>query len=404
MKYTEEEVLQYVREEDVKFIRLTFCDVTGHQMNIAIMPEELPRAFRTGIAIDGSAVPGFGGQVHTDLVLHPDPATLHLLPWRPEHGKVVRLYCTLTLPSGDPFPCDTRGLLLQAAAEAERAGCHFYFGAKQDLYLFLLDDAGYPTDIPYDRAGYMDLAPEDRGENIRREINLILEQLGIQPERSHHEEGPGQNKISFRYSDVLTAADNVMTFRTVARTIAHRNGLYADFGAKPLENEPGNGFHITVSVRTDDHSDVLGPVMAGILEKTCDMTAFLDPTVSSYARLGKQKAPGFVSWSAGNWSQLIRIPDDGGKNRRGELRSPDPTANPYLAFALLIHAGLYGIEQGLRLPDAADLDLMTAGADIQARFRKLPEDLSAALQLAAGSAFIREHVPEEILAVYRSRL
>ena len=206
MKYSKEEVIQYVLEEDVKFIRLSFCDVFGKQKNISIMPEELPRAFESGIAFDASAIAGFGDENHSDLFLHPDADTLAPLPWRPEHGSVVRMYCTITHPDGKAFECDTRSILRKAVQDAQNLGYQFFFGAEQEFYLFTLDENGNPTKKPYDSAGYMDIAPEDKGENIRREVCLTLEQMGIQPESSHHEEGPGQNEIDFRYSDPLTAA------------------------------------------------------------------------------------------------------------------------------------------------------------------------------------------------------
>ena len=195
--------MQYVREEDVKFIRLAFCDVFGNQKNISIMPEELPRAFEYGIAFDASAIAGFGDETYSDLLLFPEPETLSLLPWRPEHGKVVRMFSSVKYPDGRLFECDTRSLLKKAVEDAEKSGYVFSFGAEQEFYLFELDEKGKPTDRPYDNAGYMDIAPEDRGENIRREICLTLEQMDIFPESSHHEEGPGQNEIDFRYSDAL---------------------------------------------------------------------------------------------------------------------------------------------------------------------------------------------------------
>ena len=210
MKYSKEEVMQYVFEDDVKFIRLAFCDVFGKQKNISIMPEELPRAFEYGITIDGSAIKGFGDETHSDLLLHPDAETLMVLPWRPEHGKVVRMFTSITYPDGRPFECDTRSLLKNAVSVANKNGYQFFFGAEQEFYLFKLDENGEPTKIPHDHASYMDIAPEDKGENVRREICLTLEQMGIRPESSHHEEGPGQNEIDFRYSDPLSAADNAM--------------------------------------------------------------------------------------------------------------------------------------------------------------------------------------------------
>ena len=189
MRYSVEEIKQYAAEEDVKFIRMAFCDVEGRQKNIAIMPSELDRAFRYGIAIDGSAIPGFGGEVHSDLLLHPDPGTLCVLPWRPEHGRVVRMFCTVSRPGGQVIEADTRSLLKKAVEDAKAAGLTFTFGTEMEFYLFRRDEDGQPTRIPYDDAGYMDIAPADKGENVRREVCLTLERMGIRPESSHHEEG-----------------------------------------------------------------------------------------------------------------------------------------------------------------------------------------------------------------------
>ena len=400
MKYSKGEVMQYVREEDVKFIRLAFCDVFGRQKNISIMPEELSRAFEYGIAFDASAITGFGDETKCDLLLHPDPDTLMILPWRPEHGKVVRMFTSISYPDGTPFECDTRSLLKKAVEDARRAGYTFAFGAEQEFYLFELDEKNKPTKIPYDEAGYMDIAPEDRGENIRREICLTLEQMGIRPESSHHEEGPGQNEIDFRYSDPLTAADNTMTFQTIVKTVARRNGVHVDFGPKPLEDKPGNGFHINMSVKPCDDPDNLYYMIAGVLDKVVDMTAFLNPTEASYQRFGNHKAPGYVSWSSENRSQLVRIPAAVGEYRRAELRSPDPLANPYLAFALMIYAALSGLESRQPLPEAANINLYKADAQTLSRFRKLPETLNAACSIAAESDFIKAHIPAAILDIY----
>ena len=403
MLYSREEVIQYVSEEDVKFIRLAFCDVFGRQKNISIMPDELPRAFEYGIAFDASSVTGFGDESRSDLFLHPVPETLTVLPWRPEHGRVVRMFCDITYPDGSRFECDTRSLLKDAAAEANKKGISFFFGAEQEFYLFLTDADGAPTKIPYDNAGYMDIAPEDKGENIRREICLTLEQMGIRPESSHHEGGPGQNEIDFRYSDAMTAADNAMTFQTVVKTVAGRNGLYADFSPKPLKDAPGNGFHINVSAAEAGGRDLLGPMIAGILARVREMTAFLNPSADSYERLGKYKAPGYVSWSRENRSQLIRIPAAVGEYVRAELRSPDPSANPYLAFALIIYAGLYGIENELVLPENTDANLYTADKDSLGSVAKLPESLAEACKAAYESDFIKSHIPQPILDIYCGR-
>ena len=400
MNYSKEEVMQYVREEDVKFIRLAFCDVFGKQKNISIMPEELPRAFEYGIAFDASAIAGFGDETRCDLLLHPDPETLMLLPWRPEHGKVVRMFTHITYPDGTPFECDTRSLLKKAVEDAKKAGYTFAFGSEQEFYLFELDENNKPTKIPYDEAGYMDLAPDDRGENIRREICLTLEQMGIRPESSHHEEGPGQNEIDFRYSDPLTVADDTMTFQTIVKIVARRNGVFVDFGPKPLEHKPGNGFHINMSVQSNDGSENLCHMIAGVLDKVVEMTVFLNPTENSYKRFGMDKAPGYVSWSNENRSQLVRIPAAVGEYRRAELRSPDPTANPYLAFTLLIYAALIGLEKKLDLPEAANINLYKADAETLAKFKKLPGSLCDARKAAAASEFIKEHIPASILDIY----
>ena len=403
MKYSKQEVIQYVQEEDVKFIRLSFCDVFGKQKNISIMPSELPRAFEYGIAFDASAIAGFGDETHSDLLLHPEADTLMILPWRPEHGRVVRMFCNITYPDGTPFECDSRTILKNAVQEAEASGYQFFFGAEQEFYLFKLNENGEPTKETYDQAGYMDIAPEDKGENIRREVCLTLEQMGIRPESSHHEEGPGQNEIDFRYSDPLTAADNAMTFQTVVKTVAQRNGLFADFSPKPLADKPGNGFHINMSVKASDNVDNMNYMIAGILNKVADMTVFLNTTENSYQRFGSNKAPRYISWSSENRSQLVRIPAAVGEYRRAELRSPDPSANTYLAFALMIYASLHGIQNKIELPPPADMNLYKADAATLATFKQLPGDLNTACMLAVNSSFIKEHIPAAILDIYCNR-
>lgn len=400
MKYSKEEVLQYVAEEDVKFIRLAFCDVYGAQKNISVMPHELKRAFEYGIAIDASAIEGFEDEVHSDLFLHPDPSTLTVLPWRPEHGRVVRMFCNISYPDGTPYTNDTRSLLVKAVEEAKSLGYTFYFGAEMEFYLFRLNEYGKPTKEPYDNAKYMDIAPDDKGENVRREICLTLEQMGISPESSHHEEGPGQNEIDFRYSDALSAADNAVTFKSVVKTVAARNGLYADFSPKPLENCAGNGLHINMSVRDKSGKELIDALIPALLEKTGEITLFLNPVADSYKRLGNNKAPAYISWSAQNRSQLIRIPAAIGEYKRLELRSPDPEANPYLAFTLLIYAGLYGLTKKLPLPPPADVNFFTLDKAALAEFKRLPSTLEEAKVQAKASAFVQEHLPESLINAY----
>lgn len=396
MKYTPQEVIQYIQEEDVKFIRLAFCDIQGKHRNISIMPHELERAFKYGIAIDASAIDGFGDEVHSDLFLHPDPATIAVLPWRPEHGRVVRMFCTITDQAGNVFSHDTRSILKRAVEEAAAAGYTFSFGSELEFYLFKLDENGEPTHTPYDQATYMDVSPEDKCENVRREICLTLERMGIQPESSHHEQGPGQNEIDFRYSDALTAADNAITFCTVVKTIAASNGLYADFSPKPIADQPGSGFHINMSVKGNGE-DLMHHMMGGVLCHVADMTRFLNPTVQSYSRLGVFKAPKYISWSNNNRSMLIRIPAAAGEYRRMELRSPDCTANPYIAFALLIWAGLDGIQNEISLPEKANVNLYTAEPKDVWDMEALPLSLAAAAKKAQGSDFIRKHLPESLV-------
>ena len=399
MKYTPQEIMQYIQEEDVKFIRLAFCDVWGHPKNISIMPHEVERAFEYGIAIDASAIAGFGDEVHSDLFLHPDPATLAVLPWRPESGRVVRMYCTITDQDGKVFAHDTRSILRQAVADAAKAGYSFAIGSELEFYLFRLDDSGEPVKIPYDNATYMDVAPEDKGEDIRREISLSLERMGIFPESSHHEEGPGQNEIDFRYSDALSAADNAVTFCTVVKAIAARNGLHADFSPKPIADKPGNGFHINLSVKGPGEN-LMQYMMGGILKHVSDMTLFLNPSEQSYSRLGAFKAPKYISWSNNNRSMLIRIPAASGEYRRVEMRSPDCTANPYLAFALLIWAGLDGIRNRIVPPENANVNLFTAGSEELSGLKTLPLTMGAAVRQASASEFIRSHLPESLVRYF----
>ena len=400
MKYTPREIMEFVEQEDVKFIRLAFCNVYGKQHNVAIMPGELSRAFTYGIAIDASAIEGFGGEVRSDLLLRPDPSTLIQLPWRPEHGKVVRMFCDIFYPDGRPFERDTRSILKKAVSEAAERGIEFAFGAEMEFYLFKLDEYGKATTLPHDQASYMDIAPDDKGEHIRREICLMLEQMGIQPESSHHESGPGQNEIDFRYSDPLTAADNAITFRAVVRTVAAQNGLCASFQPKPLSDRYGSGMHINISARDGGTADLLPTVIAGLLDKIAEITLFLNPSEESYRRLGCDKAPRYITWSDENRSQLIRIPAAVGEQRRAELRSADSTANPYLAYALLIYAGLYGISHKLALPPASDFNLYTAPAEILQTLQALPDSLGEAIALAETSPFVRAHLPESVLCAF----
>lgn len=400
MIYTAEEVYDYVSQEDVKFIRLAFCDPTGKMKNVSIMPEELPKAFVNGIGFDASAIEGFGTEVYSDLLLFPIPSTLTVLPWRPSHGKVVRMFCDIRYPDGTPFERDSRKILLNATKYAEKKGYTVKFGTEFEFYLFKLDENGDPTNIPFDNAGYMDIAPEDKGENVRRDICLTLLDMGILPECSHHEEGPGQNEIDFRYGDALPSADNAVNFISVVKTAALRNGLYANFSPKPLAGKSGNGMHINISVKNEAGEDCTLGFMAGILARVKELTAFLNPTEESYFRLGEQKAPKYVTWSRENRSQLIRIPAARGEYKRMELRSPDPTANPYIAFALLIYAGIDGLENGLTPPTPVNVNLFAADEEFTDKLDKLPGSLTEAKEIATRSEWLAS-LPFDAAAMLR---
>lgn len=410
MNATVGEVLQFVQENDVKFIRLSFCDPFGTQKNIAIMPGQLPGAFEHGISFDAHAIKGFKDVTKSDLLLFPDPATLTVLPWRPGPGRVVRFYCDIKNPDGSDFNHDSRYLLKRVIQRYERLGYVCKIGAECEFYLFKTDDNGDPTGITLDKGGYLDIAPLDKGENIRREICLCLEEMGIVPEASHHEQGPGQNEIDFKFSDALTAADNLLIFKSVVKAIAARNGLFASFMPKPLPQSAGSGLHINLSIAQNGlnlfkntaqgHSNIAESFMAGVLAKTPEITLFLNPLCNSYERFGSFEAPKYVSWSHQNRSQLVRIPAATGERMRMELRSPDPAVNPYLAFALIMAAGLAGIEASLVLPPAVDVDLYTAAESITKNIALLPDSLEKAIALAESSSLVKEVVGETLLGEY----
>lgn len=383
--YTESEVLEFVKEEDVKFVRLAFFDLKGKQKNISIMADQLHRAFELGISFDASAIDDFESPDKSDLFLHPDPTTLSVLPWRPNTGKVCRMFCNIKYPDGTPYEKDCRTLLKNAIKYAkEKYNLSLSFGPEVEFYLFKLNEAGESTKIPFDNAGYMDIAPEDKGENIRRDICFTLESMGIIPEASHHEEGPGQNEIDFKYSDALTAADNTATFKWIVRTRAASNGLYADFSPKPLEGQAGSGFHINVSL--SDESKMPNAI-AGILKHAEELTYFLNTTEESYNRLGECKAPKYICWGNQNRSTMIRVPATK-KIKRLEIRSADPKCNPYIAFALIIYAALDGIENNLVPPAPVEENLFanTSKNDIKV----LPDTLDLAKKIADESEFVKK--------------
>lgn len=395
--YSYDDVISFIEEENIGFIRLAFCDIHGLQKNVAIMPNELKRAFHQGISFDASAIAGFDTEVRSDLFLKPQPSTLVRLPWRSVGGGVVRMFCSIVRPDGSPHPLDGRQILKRAVQDAKDKGISCNFGSEFEFYLFRTDENGQPTITPYDNAGYFDIAPLDRSENIRRDICFTLQEMNIVPETSHHEEGPGQQEIDFRFSDPLTAADNALTFKNVVEITAMAGGAHADFSPKPLGQKSGNGMHINISIEAIDGRDVQASFMAGLLAHIKEITFFLNPLPDSYRRLGEKKAPKFITWSQENRSQLIRIPAAAPQNRRIELRSPDPAANPYIAYALLIWAGLDGIEKNLHPGQPTDVNLYAAPKDFTDQFDCLPSSLEEARSLAKSSSFLRSLLPSAFL-------
>jgi len=417
------EVIEFARENDVKFVRLSFCDIFGFQKNISIMADELEGAFENGISFDAHLIRGFRDITQSDLFLFPDPATLAVLPWRPGPGRVLRFFCDIKTLDGQVFEHDTRMLLKKITERAQyttaqKTGYVCKIGAECEFYLFKTDENGEPSNITLDKGSYMDISPLDKGEDIRREICLTLLEMGIKPESSHHEQGPGQNEIDFKFDNAVTSADNMQAFKTVVKAIAARNGLFASFMPKPFLDAPGNGLHINCSLyqsgknifqnslaakhseNNKEHSAISESFIAGILDKTPEITLFLNPTANSYERLGRFEAPRYVSWSHQNRSQLVRIPAASGERARMELRSPDPSLNPYLAFALILSAGLDGIEKKMPLPPPVNGDLFTADKSVTENLARLPDTLEKAIVLAEKSSFIKNVLGEPLLSKF----
>jgi len=362
-KYSRDDIIRIVTEEDIKFIRMQFTDIFGQLKNVAITASQIEKAVNNQIMIDGSSIEGFVRIHESDQYLRPDLSSFTVLPWRPQHGKVARLICDVYNPDGTPFVGDPRGVLKRALARAEAMGYSFNVGPECEFFLFQTDAEGNPTTKTSDTAGYFDLGPLDHGEGTRREICLALEQMGFEIEASHHEVAAGQHEIDFKYADALTAADNIMTFKLTVKSLAQKNGLHATFMPKPLFGVSGSGMHTNMSLFRDgknafyDPSDKLGlskeaySFIAGLLAHVQGMSAITNPLVNSYKRLVPgYEAPCYLAWSASNRSALIRIPAARGQSTRVELRCPDPATNPYLALAVCLAAGLDGIENDMTPP------------------------------------------------------
>lgn len=414
---TKQEIMQLVKDEDVKFIRLQFTDMLGNMRNIAVTEKKLPDALDNQCIIDASSLDGFVDAENSDLRLYPDLNTFTIFPWRPHQGKVARLICDLYTVDGKPLVFDSRRVLKNAVAEAARQGYIFEAGPECEFFLFKTDDEGNPTLEPHDEAGYFELAPIDNGENCRRDICLTLEEMGYQIEASHHESARGQHEIIFKHSDVLTTADRIVTFKNVVKTLAKRHGLHATFMPKPFTDEFGSGMHFNMSLFDIEGNNVFydeksgerisqtgREFISGLLKYTPDMICLTNPTVNSYKRfIPGYDAPCYISWSMDNTSLLVRVPQCAKpQNARIELRSPDLTANPYLALAACLKAGLMGIKNEYPLPAEIDVNLrqLTHSEREALGIKRLPISLNEAVKIAEKSDFITELLGDDLKKRY----
>ena len=411
-KYTKEDIQKLVVEKQVKFIRLQFTDILGTIKNVEIPVSQLEKALDNKMMFDGSSIEGFVRIEESDMYLQPDYDTFMVFPWTAEKGKVARLICDIARPDGTPFEGDPRANLKRVLKKMEELGfTGFNLGPEPEFFLFKLDDKGQPTLELNDDGGYFDLAPTDLGENCRRDIVLELEEMGFEIEASHHEVAPGQHEIDFKYANAVEACDNIQTFKLVVKTIARKHGLHATFMPKPLFGVNGSGMHFNLSLfKGEDNafydeegelqlSDTARQFMAGVLKHVHGFTAITNPTVNSYKRLVPgYEAPCYVAWSAQNRSPLIRIPASRGLSTRIELRSVDPSANPYLAMAVILEAGLDGVSNQLTPPAPVDRNIYVMNAEERRQhgIDNLPPSLDAALAALAEDEVIIEGLGEHI--------
>ena len=405
-------VLRTMEERDVRFVRLWFTDVLGFLKSVAIAPAELEGALTEGIGFDGSAIQGFARVVESDMVAHPDPSTFQVLPWRGLTQGTARMFCDIRLPDGSPSFSDPRHILKRALRKAADMGFTFYTHPEIEFYLFNQPIIPGQVPTPVDTSGYFDHTTASPGTDFRRKAITLLEQMGISVEFSHHEGGPGQQEIDLRYADALTMADNIMTFRVVIKEVAVMQNLFASFMPKPLENQPGSGMHTHVSLFEGDTnafydataefnlSKIGRHFVAGPLHHAAEITAVTNPWVNSYKRLaGGGEAPAYICWGQNNRSAMVRVPmykPDKGSSARVELRSLDSAANPYLAFALILTAGLSGIEQELPLPEGAEDDVWSL-TDKQRQalgIKPLPRNLDASIRAMETSELVAETLGE----------
>lgn len=413
--YTKQDIIRMVEEEDVEFIRLQFTDIFGNLKNVAVTTSQLDKVLNNKCMFDGSSIEGFVRIEESDMYLYPDLNTFEIFPWRPQQGKVARFICDVYRPDGTPFEGDPRYILKKVVKEAKDLGYTFNVGPECEFFLFNSEDSGEPTNQSTERGGYFDVGPLDAGENARREMVLTLEDMGFTVEASHHEVAPAQHEIDFEYGDALVTADKIMTFKLVVRTIAKRHGLHATFMPKPKSGINGSGMHINMSLSKDgmnifdDPSGKLGLsqdayyFIAGLMKHMEGMTAITNPLVNSYKRLVPgYEAPVYIAWSATNRSPLIRIPAARGSSARVELRCPDPSANPYLALAVCLAAGLDGIRNKITPPDSVDLNIFTMTEEEKAAkgIKNLPASLKEALGQFEKSEFVKSVLGDHTASKY----
>ena len=419
-KYTKEDIIRMVQEEDIQFIRMQFTDIFGQLKNVAITASQIERAVNNEIMMDGSSIEGFVRIEESDQYLWPDLDTFAVLPWRPQYGKVARLICDVHNPDGTSFQGDPRSVLKRELRRAELLGYTFNVGPELEFFLFQTDENGRPTTQTSDEAGYFDLGPLDHGESTRREVTLALEQMGFEIEASHHELAAGQHELDFKYAEALHTADNIMTFKLAVKTLAQKNGLHATFMPKPVYGAAGNGMHVNMSLFQNGRNafydesapNQLSPLatqfIAGLLAHARGFCALTNPLVNSYKRLVPgYEAPCYPPWSTSNRSALIRIPAPRGQGTRVELRSPDPTCNPDLVFAACLAAGLDGIEKGLTPPNPISRNIyeMTAEERSACGLESLPGTLEAAIRaLEADSVVLDALGPHTALQYITGKL
>ena len=409
--YTREDILQLVEEEDVAFIRLQFTDIFGMMKNMAVTVSQLEKALDNRCMFDVSSVEGLSCEEDSDMYLYPDPRTFEIFPWRPQQGKVARLICDVYRPDGTPYEVDPRYVLKKAIAEAAEEGYTMNVGPECEFFLFHTDDDGLPTTLTHEKAGYFDVGPLDLGENARRDMVLTLEDMGFEITSSHHEIAPAQHEIDFRYDEALVTADNLMTFKIVVKTIAKRHGLHATFMPKPRTETYGSGMHINLSLNrnganafqsADDKNGLSREgyyFIGGLMKHIKAITCITNPTVNSYKRfVPGYDAPVYIGWSSKTRGPLIRVPSGRGENTRIELRSPDSTANPYLALAVLLMAGLDGIRNKIEPRHSIDRNIqkMTRQQREELKIDELPRTLKDAVDELEKDEFIQQVLGKDL--------